>query len=192
MNNYEYIIAGLPVLQRDSHTADGFSAEAMEEEIRSQLDERDCRIFDFLLDGFRSECLSEEFYRKSSKSSSRFIRQYFSFDLSVRNARVEWLNSELGRPAGSDIMETETEENPELKSKVLDILSGNDILERERALDNLMWEKIEDITVMEIFSLDLILAFTAKMKIVDRWLKLDPVAGRELFRKLVEEIRNNR
>ena len=192
MNNYEYIIAGLPVLQRDSHTADGFSAEAMEEEIRSQLDERDCRTFDFLLDGFRSECLSEEFYRKSSKSSSRFIRQYFSFDLNVRNARVEWLNSELGRPAGSDIMETETEENPELKSKVLDILSGNDILERERALDNLMWEKIEDITVMEIFSLDLILAFTAKMKIVDRWLKLDPVTGRELFRKLVEEIRNNR
>ncbi len=192
MNNYEYIIASLPVLQRDSRAPEGFSAEAVEEEIRSQLDERDCRIFDFLLSGFQPESLDGEFYRKAAGSPSRFVREYFNCDLAVRNARVRWLNSALGRAAEQDTVETEQEEDPELVSGVLSILSGNDILERERGLDNLMWEKIEDITVMEVFSLDLILAFTAKLKIVDRWLKLDPETGKALFRKLVEEIRNNR
>ena len=37
-----------------------------------------------------------------------------------------------------------------------------------------------------------ILGFTAKLKIIDRWNKLDPETGRELFRKLVDEIRKTR
>ena len=55
-----------------------------------------------------------------------------------------------------------------------------------------MWNRIEEINVMKVFDLDVILGFTACLKIVDRWLKLDPETGRELFRKLVEEIRSSR
>ena len=45
---------------------------------------------------------------------------------------------------------------------------------------------------MEVFTIDQILGFVAKLQIVARWLRLDPQTGRELFRQLVEEIRNNK
>lgn len=54
----------------------------------------------------------------------------------------------------------------------------------------MMWKKIEEITEMEIFSLDRILGLVSKIKIIDRWVKLDEQTGRELFRKMVKEIKD--
>ena len=39
------------------------------------------------------------------------------------------------------------------------------------------------------FDLDAILGFLAKLKITDRWLKLDPETGRALFRRITEQVR---
>jgi hypothetical protein len=76
--------------------------------------------------------------------------------------------------------------------QVMSVLEGEDILERERGLDDLMWAKIDEIVGLQVFTLDAILGFTAKLQIIARWLKLDPETGRELFRRLVDEIRNNK
>ena len=180
------------MLNRDSRAAEGFSASATIEEIRSQLDAGDCARLDFLLDGFDSDKLNEAFYTKALKSGSSFIRGYFGYDLTVRNTRVQWLNSELGRPAGQDMLDMGRDEDSEDNSAILAVLKGKDILERERGLDSLMWDRIESLNEMKVFDLDVILGFVAKLKIVERWLKLDPQTGRELFRKMVEEIRANR
>ena len=39
------------------------------------------------------------------------------------------------------------------------------------------------------FDIDILLSFITKLKITDRWSKLDPESGRELFRRLVGEVR---
>ena len=52
--------------------------------------------------------------------------------------------------------------------------------------------KIDELTGMQVFSLDVILGFVAKLHIIDRWLRLDPESGRKLFAQLVDEIRNNK
>ena len=78
------------------------------------------------------------------------------------------------------------------KSRVMEILSGTDILKREKALDDLMWEKADSLILMDLFDIDVILAFIAKLKIADRWHKPDEGTGREMFRHLVNEIRNTR
>ena len=87
-----------------------------------------------------------------------------------------------------EAQEREFEEKPKVEA----VLKDSDILARERGLDDLMWDKIDEITGLEVFTLDAILAFTAKLQIIVRWLRLDPETGRELFRKLVDEIRNNK
>ena len=71
------------------------------------------------------------------------------------------------------------------------ILETDDILGRERALDNFYWKAADALTVLDVFDLDLILAFVVKLKQVERWLRLDEATGRELFRKLVKEIKEN-
>ena len=191
MNNYEYIIASLPVLSSDFRGE--LDCDGIIGQIREQLDRKDAGYLDLLLDGFDSEKLDEGFYRKALKSHNSFIRRYFLYDLCVRNLKVEYLNRELGRPERQDVLDlTDEEFEFEDAGKVGEVLSSKDILARERGLDDLMWDEIDSLCGMQVFSPDVIFGFVAKLQIVDRWLKLDPQSGRELFKSLVEEIRNNK
>ena len=208
MNNYEYIIAGLPFLSQDGREAP--DTEDIIGDIRSQLVARDAAILDFLLDSFRPEKLDGCFYYDASHSRNRFIREYCALDLNVRNAKVAYLNRSLGRQEGTDIVVpspaiSEDGSGPELpdaeytcdadsfpqKAEVEAILENSDILARERGLDDFYWKAADQITVLDVFDLDLILAFVVKLKLVERWLRLDEATGRELFRKLVKEIKEN-
>ncbi|MGI6313388.1 MAG: DUF2764 family protein [Candidatus Cryptobacteroides sp.] len=194
MNNYEYIIAGLPVLQADQK--DSIDAQGLLEEIRSRLSKKDNALMEFLLDGWDSEKLCEDFYLKAAASNNDFVRDYFEYDLGLRNAKVSYLNKALGRPEGQDIMilpreSTKYEEIKDFEdaAKAAEVLGQNDILGRERGLDDLLWAKIDELTVMHVFDIDVILGFVCKLKIVDRWLSLDEATGREYFRKLVKDLR---
>ena len=192
MNNYEYIVASLPVIASDYRGP--LDTDALISEIRSQLSPKDEVLLDTLLKGFDADSLDAEFYRKALASKDRFIAGYFGYDLDVRNCRVAYLNKALGRPEGQDLLVLDEDEPREFEDleKVNAVLEGSDILERERGLDDIMWERIDELTLMEVFTLDQILGFVAKLQIVARWLRLDPQTGRELFRQLVEEIRNNK
>ena len=193
MNNYEYIVASLPVITSDFRG--DLDYNGVIDEIRSQLSGKDSAVLDLLLSGFEAENLDAEFYKKALSSKDVFVREYFSYDLDVRNTRVEFLNKALNRPEGQDILVLDEEAEPrefEGYRQVMDVLEGSDILERERGLDDLMWTKIDEIVGLQVFTLDSILGFTAKLQIIARWLKLDPETGRELFRRLVDEIRNNK
>lgn len=52
-----------------------------------------------------------------------------------------------------------------------------------------MWQKIDEITISDVFDIEFILGFLAKLNIIGRWLKLDPETGRTMFRQLVDDIR---
>ena len=192
MNNYEYIIASLPVLQAGYRGP--LDAEGLLEEIREQLSATDAASLQLVLDGWNANALNEEFYTSAAKSRSAFIREYFLYDRLLRNAKVAWLNKSLGRPEGQDIMPAPgadtTDEDFEDQARAAEVLAGSDILERERGLDNLLWERIDSLTIMHVFDLDVILGFAAKLQIVNRWLKLDETTGRELFARLVSDMKS--
>lgn len=166
--------------------------EALIAEIRSQLGGKDSRVLDFVLSNYEEGGPCEEFYRKALDSSVGFVREYFRYDLNVRNTKVEYLNSALGRPEGMDIVLPEESGGYDGQESVIGVLEGSDILARERGLDDLMWKKAEELTLLHIFDLDIILSFVVRLKIIHRWLRLDEAAGREYFRKLVNEIRNRK
>ena len=138
------------------------------------------------------ENLTADFYRTALAHKNRFIREYFRFDLNVKNAKVRYLNEALGRDPKKDVIVLDEEAPQEVfeeAAKLDTILHGNDILERERGIDDLMWEKIEDMTTYDYFDIEAVLAFLAKLHIVERWYILDEKTGREMFRKLVDEVR---
>ena len=188
MNNYEYLIAGLPVLSSDWSANPHLSARALINEIRSLSSDRDNALFDTLLSGYEEENFTPEFYRSVLKHPNAFIRGFFRFDLNLRNAKVRYLNRCLGRPSDKDIF-LEDEEDFEEAGEVRSVLYRRDLLEREKGLDNLMWEKIGELNTFDYFNVSALLGYIAKLKIIDRWLSLDEETGRNMFRRLVEEIR---
>ena len=192
MNNYEYIVASLPALRLEDDRSDKLVVQELVDEIRGQLSERDAAVLDLLLSGYDDERLDEDFYRAALKHGNRFIRDWFRFDLDLRNTTVSYLNDSLGRPDKQDMIlleDRETEEFFELDD-ARNVLNLGDILKRERGLDELRWRKIDELTILDSFDLEVLLGYVAKLKIIDRWLQLDPDSGRELFRRLVEDIRS--
>ena len=191
MDNYEYIAASLPVLRPEDSRSDNVNAEALIAEIREQLSGRDQAVLDQLLAGYDAGQLTADFYRQILRHRNRFLREWFRFDLDLRNATVGYLNHQLHRAPDHDkilLEEREVEEFPELEAAER-ILRGADILQRERGLDELRWHKVDEITLLDYFDLETLLGYVAKLKIIDRWLQLDPDSGRALFRRMVEEIR---
>lgn len=191
MNNYEYIVASLPVIEPGSRLGSSSAANAIIDDIREQLSNKDNALVTMLLDGFDPEKLNAGFYRACLGSGSRFLREYFLFDLFLRNTKVEYLNASLGRPEWKDVLLLEELEDYEFEQKeeIVEILSGTDIIGREKGLDMAIWEHVEEVTTMDVFDMDAILGFIARLKIIDRWDKLDPETGAELFRRLIKEIR---
>ena len=204
MSNFEYIISSLPYLTADYKYEQGQGFYTVLEEIRENLGEKDTQALDFLLDGFNPKKLDADFYEQALKFSLKFIREYFRFDLNLRNAKVRYLNHALGRPEDMDILTGKGEEDQEgldidgyrfnggefeEELKVKSALDSPSLLDRERDLDEITWEKISSLETFHYFDITAVLAYVAKLHIVDRWLALDEEKGRELFHKLVQEVK---
>ena len=210
MNNYYYIIGGLPELAPGGEN-NMFNYAAVREEIWKQCSPEDKKLIEFLEEGFDEESLTVDFYIKVQESRSMFIKRYFRLDRIIRNAKVTFL---AGKLFNGD--ETENKELIKKYSVVLPsdqeigfngkegvavtldnsdtqnidaIFHTSDILEKERKLDEFKWGKINEFTSFDFFDIDVILAFLAKGKLVERWNKLDRETGKALFKKLVDEVR---
>ncbi len=188
MANYEYIISSLPAISREWKFGEGRTLDGYIEWIKSQLSDSDDKSVDRLLDGFKDECLDKGFYEAALKDSNRFIREYFTFDLGFRNIKARFLNKVFGRPVAQDTINIEIGEFEEA-AKIEEILSGKDILARERSLDSIKWDKINKITTFSYFDLDAVLGIIAKMRLIERWEALDEESGREMFQNLINETR---
>lgn len=204
MSNYEYIISSLPYVTAEFNYADGQGFQSLMDEIRENLSEKDCGMLDFLLKGFDPDTLGADFYAEALGHPNLFIREFFRFDLNLRNAKVRFLNRELGREANQDVVSgqgSEWDEGLDIDGfrfrggefeearKVDDALSQSDLLSREKALDEIIWDKLDDLSTFHYFDITAVLAYVAKLHIVNRWLALDEMKGRELFKQLVDEIR---
>ena len=178
LDNYEYIIASLPERAEDAVLKGG--GDNVTEEVRSLLSDSDRRVVDLLSDAFRPE----------GPDAAFFIREYFHYDLLMRNLKTEYLNRELGRPAGTDTVPDPypaalTEGGEEIEA----VLALDGILERERGLDTLMNAKAEELVSSSLFTLDVILSFLVRLRTASRWAALDSETGRAMCRALLDGMR---
>ena len=187
MDNYVYIVAGLPELTSGFENT-GFDYAAVKESIMELLSEKDQKLVELMEEGFDESTLGAEFYAKAAESKNRFIREYFDFDGRLRNMKVEYLAKRLGKESDPYLVNLD-EADFEEEKQIQDILADANFVDREQKMDELKWEKASDIARMDYFNMNAILAFLVKAKTVQRWAELDPAKGTEMFRKLVKEIR---
>ena len=203
MSNFEYIISSLPYLTMDFKYSGQAGFNSVISDIKRDLDEHDQGLVDFLIRGFSDKELDADFYAQALKGRNRFLREYFRFDLNLRNAKVRYLNAQLGREPDQDVM---TGEDPEAEDvdidgfrftggefeealKVDNILADKDLVSREKGLDDLLWDKIDSLSTFHYFDIEAVLAYIAKLHIVTRWLNLDEEVGRDVFRRLLKDVR---
>ncbi|MBO6027949.1 MAG: DUF2764 family protein [Bacteroidales bacterium] len=203
MSNFESIISSLPYLTMDFKYAGQAGFNSVISDIKRDLDEKDQGLVEFLLKGFSEKDLDADFYAAALRQRNRFLREYFRFDLNLRNAKVRYLNAQLGRELDQDVM---TGEDPEAEDvdidgfrftggefeealKVDNILADKDLVSREKGLDDILWDKIDSLATFHYFDIEAVLAYIAKLHIVTRWLNLDEEVGRDVFRRLLKDVR---
>ena len=176
MANYPYIIASFPDLLLDFERHP-LNVDAVVAEVKGHLSETDRKLVDWLEFGLDGNHLNAHFYRNIRRTGNRFLNEWFDFDRRLRQAKVEYLE---GQPFAEDFPE---------RDKAEIIFKTGNLIQREKLLDRLCWDKAAELVDFDIFTVDTILSLLVRLRIADRWNRLDPAAGALLFKQLVNEVR---
>lgn len=147
--------------------------------------------------------LTTLFYESVLEEKNDFLRNWFRFELNVRNiltaliARRNNVSYEMQIIGENDVSETIRKSHArdfglgselDYLETLVEISRQEDIQEREKALDQLRWDYLDEVTFFEYFTIEKILSFTIKLGLVERWLAIDRDHGNEMFRKLLKEL----
>jgi hypothetical protein len=176
MRNYHYIISGLPDIALDFENT-GFDLESLFAHISDMSTPEDIRCMEWLFFGLKEENLNNHFYRGVRKMPNKFIREYFTTDLEIRNIQAAYLARKssqdpsdfvIGSGEFTDALKNSKAADmgithlSELSAPVLKILENENILEREQLLDLLRWERANEICTFSYFDINVILSFLLK------------------------------
>lgn len=75
-------------------------------------------------------------------------------------------------------------------NELMKIVDCEDPVEKEKKIDAFKWLWLDEQTFADVFSIEAVFAYLAKLEILERWSKLDVEQGREQFRTIIENLRN--
>lgn len=151
--------------------------------------------------------LQSSYYTKLVSSRDRFLKEWFQFDLDMRNICAAYSARLKQRDIASVVIGEGEIQTLLTTSQAADfgvtgafdyaeelfsLLSLEDMLVKERKMDEIRWDKINDLTTFEYVSCDFILGYVAKLSIIGRWLQLDAKSGREMFNRLLAEFKGDK
>jgi hypothetical protein len=135
-----------------------------------------------------------------------FLRDWFTFELNLKNvllvvaARKNGIHFEhqiIGNNTVAEIIHKSNARDLGISAewpwieKVLQILDTEDILMREKAIDLLRWNYLDELNTFNYFTLEVLIAYYIKLGIIERWLRLDQPTGEEMFRRLLGELKHS-
>jgi hypothetical protein len=196
--------------QNRSAAGPTIDAEAVYGEIRRELSDRDRRTAGLLwalsdIYGLNRERI-EQLYSLCAASPCGFLHEWARFDRNLRNVIAAHTARTKSRPVADSLLSIEGDEIPLslAKSTAADfnlrgeldyidrLLTALDdvasVVEKERTIDTIRWEKADSLAEGDVFGAPTILAYLVKVAIIGRWTALDPQVGREMYNKLVNSM----
>jgi hypothetical protein len=149
--------------------------------------------------------LSERYYRQASACRNKVIAEWFSYERNVGNLLTAHscrrLNIDpkpyiIGTDDVAGALRTSHAANWGLSAAdfedfdtVMQIAAGTDAVEKERRLDALRWQHLDDATALCHFGIERIFVFLVQTDIIRRWQCLDEAAGEAKLRQMVEALK---
>jgi len=151
---------------------------------------------------FRTQLL----YEQGLKCKNKFVHEWFAYNMDVNNV----LAAAVAIKHGMDVQKVIVGDNevaqelrkggalgknarlaalvPDLK-EVAEIAEIGNLLDREKRIDALRWQWLEDRTLFEVFNIEAVLAYYLKASILHRWDNLTVEQGEQVFRDLVADMK---
>lgn len=177
---------------------------------------KDPRLKPYIIDFYRSladtetdntlreDRLATYYYDYAARCSNTFVAAWFTFCLNLNNVLTAQTCRNLGwdtktyivgnndvaqmlrSQTGRDLRLTDEFEEADA---VMAIAEEQNLLTRERRIDQLKWQWIEEHTEYRTFSIDRVLAYWLQCQIIHRWDNLDTESGRQIFRSMLDEMK---
>ena len=159
--------------------------------------------------GVTSDVLVEDwlaglYFEHSMQCKNDFVSSWFEFNLNTNNVLVALAARKYKLPIATFIV-GDTEICQALKTsnardfgltteldyfdQLLKISETDDLVEREKRLDQLRWKWMEDKTFFDYFSIERLYVFLLQLEIIERWISLDKEKGNQMFREIIDSLK---
>lgn len=151
------------------------------------------------------DLLAALYYSYGMSSNNAFIASWFEFNLNLNNIlaalaarkyKMEVSSVIVGATSICEQLRTsnardfglnETLEYFEALQRIADI---EELVEREKKVGMLKWKWLEDESFFHYFTIERIFVFLMQLEMIERWISLDKEKGNELFRKMIQDLKN--
>ncbi len=149
--------------------------------------------------------LASAYYAYAMKSKNPFIASWFEFNLNINNilaafaARKYKMNVAEVIVGDTDVCEMLRTSNARDfgLSETLDyfeplqrLVETDDLVEREKKVDQLKWKWLEDASFFHYFTIERLFVFLLQLEMIERWVLLDKEKGSELFRQMIQNLKD--
>ncbi|MDE6494274.1 MAG: DUF2764 domain-containing protein [Bacteroidales bacterium] len=159
--------------------------------------------------------LDESFYKAVISCGNRFVREWFEFDLVLKNTLVAFAARKQQRSPQDEFLypvkkKLQDGEEPELITWIKENMQSGDfglklrlsyaeemfaaldlpdVFDRERAVDRFRWNMAEEMVRGKDFQIDKVLCYLLKAGILRRWRKMQAEEGRRYLQDVVSDMR---
>ena len=200
---YEYLLAGLPELKAGADAP--VSLEKLLVLLDEQLTDRDKQLLALVQERCEDDEQALALYERGLKSRNKFVRDWFAFNLDMNNVLV----AAICRKHGFDVKKKVVGENEVAETLrrhttqkdfglnevagdfqgILALSQIDDLMAREKAMDALRFEWLQERTQFDFFSIEQVLAYYLQAEMLHRWSLLTIEEGERVFRELVADMK---
>ena len=145
------------------------------------------------------------YYNHAMKSGNPFVSAWFELNLDVNNIlaamtarkyKMEVAKVPVGENLVAEALRSSNArdfglaDDLEYFEQLVRINDTVDLVEREKKIDLLKWNWMEDNTFFNYFTIEKIFVFLMKLEMIERWVSLDKEKGNELFRQLIDQLKD--
>ncbi|MFO7656925.1 MAG: DUF2764 family protein [Bacteroidales bacterium] len=151
--------------------------------------------------------LTDRYYDYLLQTDNRFFREWYEFELNLNNLMTAAYCKKFEIPVEPQLIGSGEINEKLIKSNARDFGIGNefpkidhilraieetDLLEKEKKIDLIKWELLDERTFFHYFTVEKVFAYALKTDMIERWIKLDKKTGEELFNKLLGDLEGSR
>ena len=149
--------------------------------------------------------LAALYYEYAMNCGNKFVSSWFEFNLTINNILIafsarkyKWdvAQNVVGNTEVCEALRTSGARDFGLSGEVdcleqlMKISEITELVEREKKLDSLRWNWMEEATFFDYFTVERIFAFLLQLEMIERWIALDKEKGNQLFRSIIDALKD--
>ena len=149
--------------------------------------------------------LAALYYEYAMKCKNKFVSSWFAFNLTMNNILVA-LTARKFKMDIAPLIVGDTEVCEALRTsgardfgltgevdfldQLVKISETEELVEREKKIDQLRWNWMEEATFFNYFTVERLFVFLLQLEMIERWISLDKEKANQLFRSIIATLKD--